>query len=145
MNRVLVFLAFFFSATFSQAQDITGQWNGVLSIQGVNLRLVFHINEAADNNGYTSTMDSPDQGAVGIPVATTTFDGSKVSLAVPSIGLSYEGEFKTDSIVGTFKQGALSVPMTLKRSTKELESAGNVETKQFGSAWLELPVFARLD
>jgi hypothetical protein len=108
---------FFTGGTFSQDQDITGQWNGVLSIQGINLRLVFHINKTAD--GYTSTMDSPDQGAVGIPVATTTFDDSKVSLAVPNIGLLYEGEFKTDSIVGTFRQGTISVPMTLKRSPQQ--------------------------
>ena len=116
---IAVFLAFFLSGTFSQAQDkdITGQWNSVLSVQGINLRIVFHITETSD--GYTSTMDSPDQSAFGIPVATTTFDGSKLSLTIPNIGLSYEGDFKTDSVVGTFKQGALSVPMTLKRKAEE--------------------------
>ena len=25
------------------AQDITGEWNGVLSVQGMKLRLVFHV------------------------------------------------------------------------------------------------------
>ena len=114
---IAVFLAIFLSGTFSQAQDVTGQWNGVLSVQGMNLRLVFHINKSGD--GFSSTMDSPDQGATGIPVATTTFDGSKLSLVVPNIGLSYEGEFKGDSVVGTFKQGAFSTPMTLKRTTIE--------------------------
>ena len=117
MKRVIIFLVFFCCGTISQAQDITGQWNGVLSVQGVNLRIVFHINKTAE--GYTSTMDSPDQGAAGIRVATTTFGGSKLSLLVPNIGLSYEGELKTDSIVGTFKQGTLSVPMTLKKSLIE--------------------------
>ena len=125
IKHYALLLAILFGGIFSQAQekdkaqekDITGQWNGVLSIQGVNLRLVFHIKKATE--GYTSTMDSPDQGAVGIPVATTKFEKSKLALAVPNIGLSYEGEFKTDSIVGTFKQGTLSVPMTLKRSPKE--------------------------
>ena len=127
----------------AQDKDIAGQWNGVLSIQGINLRLVFHINKS--ENGYTSTMDSPDQGASGIPVATTTFDGSKLSLAVPSIALSYEGEFKTDSIVGTFKQGALSVPMTLKRSSIEPKSVSHFETKQFILPRFELAAFVRLD
>jgi len=141
MNRAVIFLVFFLSGAVLQAQDITGQWNGVLSIQGVNLRLVFHINKAAE--GYTSTMDSPDQGAAGIPVATTTFDGSKLALSVPTIGLSYEGEFKTDSIVGTFKQGALSVPMTLKKSSTEPKSTSNTDTKQFTR--FELALFARLD
>jgi pimeloyl-ACP methyl ester carboxylesterase len=66
-------------------------------------------------------MDSPDQGAAGIPVATTTFDGSKLSLALPNFGVLYEGEFKTDSIVGTFKQGELSTPVTLKRTSVEIK------------------------
>ena len=85
----------------------------------MSLRIVFHINKTGD--GYTSTMDSPDQGAAGIPVATTTFDGSKLSLAIPNIGLSYEGQFKTDSVVGTFKQGGMSLPMTLKRGAAEVK------------------------
>ena len=116
-KAIAVFLAIFISEVFSQAQDITGQWNGVLSVQGMKLRIVFHINKTGD--GYTSTMDSPDQGANGLPVATTTFDGSKLSLSMPNIGMTYEGGFKTDSVVGIFKQGALSVPMTLKRTTVE--------------------------
>jgi len=115
-KAIALLLAIFLSGAFSQAQDITGQWNGVLSVQGVNLRLIFHINKTGNN--YTSTMDSPDQGASGIPVATTTFDGSKLSLAIPNLGLSYEGDFKSDSFVGTFKQNGMSFPMTLAKATE---------------------------
>jgi fermentation-respiration switch protein FrsA (DUF1100 family) len=112
---IAVFLAIFISGTFSHAQDITGQWDGVLTVQGVKLRIVFHINKTGD--GYTSTMDSPDQGAAGIPVTTTTFDGSKLSLAISNAGILYEGDFKTDSFAGTFKQSGMSFPMTLKKAT----------------------------
>ena len=116
-KAIALLLAIFLSGAFSQAQDITGQWNGVLSVQGVNLRLIFHINKTGNN--YTSTMDSPDQGASGIPVATTTFDGSKLSLAIPNLGLSYEGDFKSDSFVGLFKQNGMSLPLTLKRTPQQ--------------------------
>jgi pimeloyl-ACP methyl ester carboxylesterase len=119
IKTIALFLAIFISGLFLYSQNIVGQWNGVLSIQGINLRLVFHINQSED--GYQSTMDSPDQGATGIPISTTTFDGAKLLLTIPNIGLSYEGEFKTDSLVGTFKQGALSVPMTLKRTPVEVK------------------------
>jgi hypothetical protein len=95
---------------------ITGQWSGVLNVQGTNLRLVFHIKKTAD--GYTSTMDSPDQGAAGIPVAATTFDGSKLTMAIPNLGVLYEGEYKTDSFAGTFKQSGMSFPLTLKSAKK---------------------------
>lgn len=116
-KAIAMFLAIFISGTFSNAQDITGQWNGVLSVQGKNLRLVFHISHMED--GYKSTMDSPDQSTTGIPVDTTTFNGTKLLLSVSGVGMSYEGEFKPDSIVGMFKQGSLSVPMTLKRTPAE--------------------------
>ena len=51
------------------AQDITGKWTGVLSVtdqmgQAVELRLNFNI--STTDNGYTSTMDSPDQNAYGM-------------------------------------------------------------------------------
>jgi fermentation-respiration switch protein FrsA (DUF1100 family) len=120
LKSLAIFIATIFSGTFLQAQEITGPWNGVLSVQGVNLRLVFHITKTAE--GYTSTLDSPDQNATGLPVATTTFNGSKLSLSAPQMALSYEGEFKIDSIVGTFKQGPLSVPMTLKRAPAEVKA-----------------------
>ena len=116
---IAVFLTIFVSGAFLQAQDVTGEWNGVLNIQGMNLRIVFHIDKS--DEGYGATMDSPDQKAFGIPVAATEFDGSKLSLSIPNIGLSYEGEFKTDSIVGTFKQGGLSLPMTMKRTQIEVK------------------------
>ena len=118
-TKIVIFLAFSIFTVLSQAQDITGTWNGMLSIQGINLRIVFHINRTGDS--YTSTMDSPDQRATGIPVTTTTFDGVKLSLAIPNAGISYDGEFKTDSIVGIFKQSGLSIPMTLKREPVEVQ------------------------
>jgi len=116
-NRIKTFavlLAIFLGSVFLQAQDITGQWNGVLSIQGMNLRLVFHISENA--GVFSATMDSPDQGAFGIPVNLTTFDGSKLSLAIPAMGLSYEGELNENTVSGTFKQGHLTLPLTLERT-----------------------------
>ncbi len=116
---VAILFAILFTGTFAYAQDITGQWNGVLSVQGINLRIVFHIEK--NSEGYSSTMDSPDQNATGIPVKTTSFDGSKLSLAVPNIGLTYEGEFKTDSVAGILKQNGVSFPMTLKRTPIEVK------------------------
>ena len=117
VKALAIVLGIFISGTFSYAQDVTGQWNGVLN--ELKLRIVFHIQKTEE--GYASTMDSPDQGVAGIPVPTATFDGSKLSLGIPALGLLYEGDFKTDSIVGTFKQGALSLPVTLKRTPVEVK------------------------
>jgi len=114
-----ILLAFILTGAISNAQDITGIWDGVLRVQGTNLRIVFHIQKTED--GYKSTMDSPDQGATGLPVTTTEFDGSKVTLSASNFGLLYEGEFKTDSIVGALKQGGMTIPMTLKKTNDEVK------------------------
>ena len=95
-RAIAVFFAIFLNVAFLQAQDVAGQWNGVLNIQGMKMRIVFNIGKTDD--GYSSTMDSPDQSAFGIPVASTAFDGAKLSISMPNLGLTYEGEFKTDSI-----------------------------------------------
>ncbi len=95
-------------------QDITGQWNGQLKVGGTQLRLVFNISETA--KGLSSTMDSPDQGAKGIPVTATKFENSTLKITIASAAIEYEGVLgKDDIIVGTFKQGALSFPMDLSR------------------------------
>lgn len=98
-------------------QDITGQWNGLLSVQGIQLRLVFHISKT--DQGYSSTMDSPDQGAKGIAVTSTSFVNSHLNLKITMAGIEYDGELKDDVIVGTFKQGGLSIPLDLKKEEIE--------------------------
>jgi len=105
------------SCSSIQAQDIVGQWNGILSVSGINLRLVFHIEK--NDDGYTSTLDSPDQGRTGFPVKTTSFDGSKLLLELPSLAAKYEGDLQTDSIVGTLTQNGMSFPMTLKKKSAD--------------------------
>ena len=111
-----LFSAILLSVTFSRAQDITGEWNGIISLQGGSARLLFIINKT--ENGYMTTMGTSDPGT---SVSNTIFDGSKLSFTIPNNDLSYEGVFKSDSIVGTFKRSTLSMPMTLKRSSKESE------------------------
>ena len=102
MKRIfLITLLLISSITFSQ--DITGLWNGVLEVQGTALHLVFNINKTA--TGYESTMDSPDQGAKGIPVTTTTFENAVLKIAITNVGIAYEGTLEnSNTIIGNFKQ-----------------------------------------
>ncbi|MDR2496468.1 MAG: alpha/beta fold hydrolase [Tannerellaceae bacterium] len=98
-------------------QDIAGQWIGKLSVQGIQLRLVFHI--TATSNGYSATMDSPDQGAKGIPVTSVTLQDKALKISITNAGIEYEGSWNgTDSITGTFKQSGLTFPLDLSRTDK---------------------------
>ena len=99
-------------------QDITSQWNGILNIQGMQLRLVFHIKK--DDEKLTATMDSPDQGAKGIPVSDVTFENKTLKLEVTSAGISYEGTMGENNVVkGTFKQSVYSFPLELTKEKLE--------------------------
>lgn len=81
-------------------QDITGQWNGLLKVQGIQLRVVF--NNSKSGTGFSSMMDSPDQVAKGIPVTSTSFENSVLKLAVTNLGVEYEGTLtKNNNITGT--------------------------------------------
>lgn len=107
------FLVYLIFTVASTAQDITGQWYGKLEVPGSPLRLVLHIEQSG--MGYTSTLDSPDQGSTGIPVDTTTFENSILDIAISALGLTYVGELSGDSFKGTFTQAGFSLPLELSR------------------------------
>lgn len=100
------------------SQDITGSWHGILSVQGAQLRMVFHV--SSTNGALSSTMDSPDQGAKDIPVATTTFENKVLTLSAPQLKVQYVGTLQDDgTIKGSFSQSGQSIPVNLSR--KEIE------------------------
>lgn len=122
MKKIVFFIVAILASFTMIGQEIIGQWNGVLKVPGAQLRVVFNINKT--ENGYSSTMDSPDQGAKGIPVATTGFENSILKLGIPNATIGYEGTLNKDNvIVGNFTQGGQSFAMNLSRETIKKEAA----------------------
>lgn len=107
MKRLLA-AAILFLATLAGADAQTGAWSGKLDVQGTKLSLVFHLD---DEN---PTVDSPDQGAKGIPIQIERKAAGKLLIRIPSLGASYEGNWMIKQIVGTFTQMGTSLPLTLK-------------------------------
>ena len=102
------------------AQDVTGTWNGLLVVPNGQLRIVFHISAA--DNGFTATMDSPDQGAYDIPVTSVTYEGEEVRITMTEIDLVYTGKLTSknkDLIDGTLVQMGQTFEMDLKRKVEE--------------------------
>ena len=95
--------------------DIDGTWAGSLDTGSIKLRIVFHITNTEDV--LTATMDSPDQGANGIPVTVVTRDGSSLKLELKQANGVFEGKLdeKLNTIDGTWTQGGGSAPLVLKR------------------------------
>jgi fermentation-respiration switch protein FrsA (DUF1100 family) len=120
MKTLLFLFSSFLISISIQAQEITGDWNGVLKVQGTQLRLVFHIEKS--ELGYSSKMDSPDQGAFDIPVTSTSFENGALKISISNARIEYEGTLEgKDKIIGVFNQAGQSFPMNLSKNAVEKE------------------------
>lgn len=120
---IVLALALFTTPLLTAQTGITGTWNGVLDFQGMQqLRIVFHIQE---NNGvYTATMDSPDQGATGIPTQGVSYEHPNLSVDMSALGAKYTGTVAEDfsAIKGTFSQAGMNLELNLGRAEVEMEA-----------------------
>jgi len=97
------------------AQDAEGGWFGVLQVtESVRLPLVVHVTRD-DAGPFTGTMDSPSQGATGIPLADITVVEGRLTFTVPAVGGEYAGTWNGDSKSwkGEWRQGGMSWPLDL--------------------------------
>lgn len=96
-----------FISIMAVAEAQTGTWSGKLDVQGTKLSIVFHL------DGEQPTMDSPDQGAKDLPAQVERGDAGKIIVRVPSLAITYEGQWVINKIIGTFRQMSVSLPLTL--------------------------------
>ena len=106
MKRISALAFLLFTLVFA-AHAQTGNWSGKLDVMGNKLTLVFHL------DGDEPCMDSPDQAVLGIPIQVEKTALGNVNIKIPALAASYEGLWTGKEILGTFKQGALSLPLTL--------------------------------
>jgi hypothetical protein len=123
--RIICFALLFTLPILLTGQNIEGDWYGQLRFKGTQLPLVIHI-QAADD-GYTATLDSPMQGAEGLPIGETSFTNNQLTLNAPTLGIVYKGTYQSESmqIEGTFEQGGAKIPLMLSRNPSEEEAADN--------------------
>lgn len=113
MKRFLWLCLLLFLPGALWAQSVAGTWEGTLDAGGQRLRVVFHIVAAGD--GYSATFDSPDQGAMGLPVAAVDFRQGMLTLDLG--GATYCGALLGDkTLSGTFTQGGMTFLLTLART-----------------------------
>lgn len=122
MKKLLILLLAIFALQL-HAQEIIGDWNGTLSIQGTELRIVFHITGQSDS--YASTLDSPDQGAYGIEMDETTFENRKVKIIANALNAEFLAELNEDgdTLSGTFTQNGMSLDLIMTKEQGQPESA----------------------
>jgi hypothetical protein len=95
------------------AADLTGVWEGRISVGGQSIRIVFRV-DAAGN----AVMDSPDQGARNIAVDRPTVEGGVVRFVVPVIRGQFEGTRSEDGQIlsGVLSQGGVTLPLVLNHT-----------------------------
>jgi uncharacterized Ntn-hydrolase superfamily protein len=105
------------AAATANAQTVDGDWQGTLKAGPAELRLVLHVSKD-DKGNLKATLDSPDQGANGIPVTKITLAESMLSFEVQRIGGSFEGKVNAGAtgISGTWRQLGSSLPLELARA-----------------------------
>ena len=115
--RLLFIISIFILGGFASvvaSTGIDGSWEGKLMINPeMGLSLVVNIT-GSEGEDAVITMDSPDQGAYGIPMQIDFISSDSLNVAVPQLMLKYKGKFDGDSIKGDFSQGPLNLPLNLK-------------------------------
>lgn len=118
MKNTLLFTFLLLISFVARAQDISGQWYGILKLPGAQLRLVLNLSK--NNNAYTATLDSPDQSAKGIPASSVEYSNMTLKTAFSNINAEYQGTLDAGNrIKGTFKQNGMSYPLEFGREVLE--------------------------
>lgn len=119
-----------------------GDWKGTLDAAGTKLDLVLHI--SSKDGALGATLDSPDQGATGLPIDSISVTGNSLRFEMKSLGANYEGVFSADGsqIEGQFSQQGVRLPLGFKRiaKTDASESILKLQKVDVGGHGLQLLV-----
>lgn len=119
MRAFLLLLCLFLnSALHAQEPDFAGSWKGDLDAGAAVLPLILHLNQGRGNS-WTASMDSPAQGATGLPVNTVEIDGTRLVAHMDALSARYEATWMEGRLVGRWFQSGQSWPLTMDRLTEE--------------------------
>lgn len=102
--------------------NIEGIWLGKLRAQSIELRIVFKV-KSPKQGEYQATMDSPDQGAMDIPVEEVKVYENTLVINMPVVNGKYNGSIEPDgkTINGTWTQSGIAYSLDLKKTDKPIE------------------------
>ncbi len=111
MKKLIAFAMLASGALF--AQDVTGTWQGTLSVQGRDLRVMFKITKNGDK--LAGNMYSIDQTPQPIPMSSVVLQGGMLKFQIPGAAANYEGKLDSDGVnaTGNWTQGQ-PIPLNLK-------------------------------
>ena len=88
-------------------------WQGKLNVAAnMQLTLVLNLQQQGDN--LSATLDSPDQGAMGIPASQVSREHNDLRIEFAAIGAIYVATRQAQQLSGTFTQAGRQFPLVLK-------------------------------
>ena len=109
MKKQLFTIALACMGITAQAQNITGTWSGELNAGLQKLKLVLNLTDDGK-----CTLDSPDQGAKGIPATINFVSADSINVSVEAANASYAARLQDGELKGTFTQNGFKLPLNLK-------------------------------
>ena len=90
------------------AQVIRRSWSGELETMGQKLPIEMNLVDGK------CTLDSPLQGAAGIPATVQLLTKDSIKISVESIDASYAARYVDGQLQGTFTQNGIKIPLNMK-------------------------------
>ncbi len=98
------------------SNDLEGDWEGSLPTPGRTFRILFHFKNQADGT-VVATVDTPDSGAIGLPLNNVKQTGRKVEVGMRIAHATFQGTLSPEGteLAGQFAHEQDSVPLTLRK------------------------------
>ena len=116
LSLIIILLLIFSNRQFAQQNKAIGTWEGTLTVNKTDLRLVFHIKE--ENASLQAYLDSPDQLQYGLKMDTIIVDdlGFKMTLKIASAQYNCSYNDSIDEAEGNWIQLGTSYPLNIKKN-----------------------------
>ena len=108
MKKLLFTLALACMGIFASAQVNRRSWSGELNAAGQKLPIVLNLVDGK------CTLDSPAQGAKGIPADIDLLTKDSIKISIKSLDASYAARSVDGNLEGTFTQRGFKFPLNLK-------------------------------
>lgn len=130
---ILSMLALAAGAQHRSSAAVQGDYTGILEGSRGTLHVKLHL-KVSVSGLFSGSVDSPDQGATGIPCTEIHFDGQALSFAVPTVHSSWQGFLSLDggTLSGTWTQGG---PLPLNFVRDAIAAAVRVPTTEPTVDW----------
>ena len=104
------------AASPAVSKELEGDWEGVLQTPGRGVRMIFHFRNRADQT-VAATVDTPDSGAVGLPLNNVKQNGVKVEFGMKIAQSVFQGTLNAEGteLAGQLKHEESGMPLTLRK------------------------------